>query len=168
MVVLEMDCNFEILSLLDNSIEFEKLHSRFNRFNPFKILKVDKFEIRHSNMISWLLDPNGNHHLSSFFVNKLLSKTFVKIENEDLISEYNFIKLHKQSLQDLEVFREVQTSESKRIDILAISESQKIVILIENKYKSSESDGQLQNYLDFVNHKYGRIYYYSNIFKFRW
>lgn len=149
-----MDYNFEILSLLDNSIEFEKLHSKFNRFNPFKILKVDKFEIRHSNMISWLLDPKGNHHLSSFFVSKVLSKTFVKTENEDLISKYNFIKLHKQSLQDLEVFREVQTSKNKRIDILAISESQKIVILIENKYKSSESDGQLQNYLDFVNHKY--------------
>lgn len=47
-----MDHNFEILSLLDNSIEFEKLHSKFNRFNPFKILKVDKFEIRHSNMIA--------------------------------------------------------------------------------------------------------------------
>lgn len=154
MVVLEMDYNFEILSLLDNSIEFEKLHSKFNRFNPFKILKVDKFEIRHSNMISWLLDPKGNHHLSSFFVSKVLSKTFVKTENEDLISKYNFIKLHKQSLQDLEVFREVQTSKNKRIDILAISESQKIVILIENKYKSSESDGQLQNYLDFVSSKY--------------
>ncbi len=154
MVVLEMDYNFEILSLLDNSIEFEKLHSKFNRFNPFKILKVDKFEIRHSNMISWLLDPKGNHHLSSFFVNKLLSKTFVKTENEDLISKYNFIKLHKQSFEDLEVFREVQTNKNKRIDILAISESQKIVILIENKYKSSESDGQLQNYLDFVNDKY--------------
>ncbi|SDZ07388.1 PD-(D/E)XK nuclease family protein [Bacillus sp. 166amftsu] len=149
-----MDYNFEILSLLDNSIEFEKLHSKFNRFNPFKILKVDKFEIRHSNMISWLLDPKGNHHLSSFFVSKVLSKTFVKTENEDLISKYNFIKLHKQSLQDLEVFREVQTSKNKRIDILAISESQKIVILIENKYKSSESDGQLQNYLDFVSSKY--------------
>ncbi|MBO1626157.1 PDDEXK-like family protein [Bacillus arachidis] len=149
-----MDYNFEILSLLDNSIEFEKLHSKFNRFNPFKILKVDKFEIRHSNMISWLMDPKGNHHLSSFFVNKLLSKTFVKPENEDLISKYNFIKLHKQSLQDLEVFREVQTNNNKRIDILAISESQKVAILIENKYKSSESDGQLQNYLNFVNKKY--------------
>ena len=35
-----MDYNFEILSLLDNSMEFEKLHSKFNRFNPFKILKA--------------------------------------------------------------------------------------------------------------------------------
>ncbi|MFA2767167.1 PD-(D/E)XK nuclease family protein [Bacillus pacificus] len=149
-----MDYNFEILSLLDDSMEFEKLHSKFNRFNPFKILKVDKFEIRHSNMIAWLLDPAENHHLSSMFVNKLLSKTFVKAENEELISQYNFIKLHKQSLQDLEVFREVQTENNKRIDILAVSESQKVAILIENKYKSSESDGQLQNYINFVSEKY--------------
>lgn len=149
-----MDYNFEILSLLDDSMEFEKLHSKFNRFNPFKILKVDKFEIRHSNMIAWLLDPAENHHLSSMFVNKLLSKTFVKAENEELIVQYNFIKLHKQSLQDLEVFREVQTENNKRIDILAVSESQKVAILIENKYKSSESDGQLQNYINFVSEKY--------------
>ncbi|MCH5438471.1 MULTISPECIES: PD-(D/E)XK nuclease family protein [Bacillus cereus group] len=149
-----MDYNFEILSLLDNSMEFEKLHSKFNRFNPFKILKVDQFEIRHSNMIAWLLDPTENHHLGSMFVNKLLSKTFVKAENEELIGQYNFIKLHKQSLQDLEVFREVQTENNKRIDILAISESQKVTILIENKYKSSESEGQLQNYIDFVSEKY--------------
>ncbi|SME36504.1 PDDEXK-like family protein [Bacillus paranthracis] len=149
-----MDYNFEILSLLDNSMEFEKLDSKFNRFNPFKILKVDQFEIRHSNMIAWLLDPTENHHLGSMFVNKLLSKTFVKAENEELIGQYNFIKLHKQSLQDLEVFREVQTENNKRIDILAISESQKVTILIENKYKSSESEGQLQNYIDFVSEKY--------------
>ncbi|AAU19422.1 PD-(D/E)XK nuclease family protein [Bacillus cereus] len=149
-----MDYNFKILSLLDDSVEFEKLHSKFNRFNPFKILKVDKFEIRHSNMIAWLLDPTENHHLSSMFVNKLLSKMFVKAENEELIGQYNFIKLHKQSLQDLEVFREVQTENNKRIDILAVSESQKIAILIENKYKSSESDGQLQNYINFVSEKY--------------
>ncbi|WP_436864846.1 PD-(D/E)XK nuclease family protein [Bacillus fungorum] len=149
-----MDYNFEILALLDDSMEFEKLHSKFNRFNPFKILKVDKFEIRHSNMIAWLLDPTENHHLSSMFVNKLLSKTFVKAENEELIGQYNFIKLHKQSLQDLEVFREVQTKNNKRIDILAVSESQKVAILIENKYKSSESDGQLQNYINFVSEKY--------------
>ncbi|PEB95356.1 MULTISPECIES: PD-(D/E)XK nuclease family protein [Bacillus cereus group] len=149
-----MDYNFEILSLLDNSIEFEKLHSKFNRFNPFKILKVDKFEIRHSNMIAWLLDPMENHHLGSMFVNKILSRTFVKAENEELIGQYNFIKLHKQSLQDLEVFREVQTKNNKRIDILAISEAQKVAILIENKYKSLESDGQLQNYINFVSEKY--------------
>lgn len=154
MVVPNMDYNFEVLSLLDHSFEFEKLHSKLNRFNPFKILRVDKFEIRHSNIISWLLDPNGNHNLGAFFINKLLSKVFVKAENERLIGKYDFIKLHRQALHDLEVLREVQTTDNKRIDILAVSESQKIVILIENKYKSSESDRQLQNYLTFVHDTY--------------
>ncbi|MDE3839046.1 hypothetical protein C0966_06630 [Bacillus methanolicus] len=149
-----MDYNYEILSLLDNSLEFEKLHSKFSRFNPFKILRVDKFEIRHSNVLSWLLNPSENHNLGSFFVKKLLAKTFVKAENEHLLESYNLIQLHKHSFHDLEVYREVQTSNNKRIDILAVSESQKVVILIENKYKSSESDGQLNNYLNFVRKKY--------------
>ncbi|KZD62744.1 hypothetical protein B4118_3760 [Bacillus cereus] len=60
-------------------------------------------------MIAWLRDPMENHHLGSMFVNKILSRTFVKAENEELIGQYNFIKLYKQSLQDLEVFCEVQT-----------------------------------------------------------
>ncbi|AIE60225.1 hypothetical protein MGA3_07050 [Bacillus methanolicus MGA3] len=149
-----MDYNYEILSLLDNSLEFEKLHSKFSRFNPFKILRVDQFEIRHSNVLSWLLNPNDNHNLGSFFVKKLLAKTFVKAENENLLGRYNLIQLHKHSFHDLEVYREVQTSNNKRIDILAVSELQKVVILIENKYKSSESDGQLNNYLSFVRQKY--------------
>lgn len=73
-----MDYNYEILSLLDNSLEFEKLHSRFSRFNPFKILRVDKFEIRHSNVLSWLLNPSENHNLGSFLCEKTISKNVCK------------------------------------------------------------------------------------------
>ena len=40
-----MDNNFEILSLLDSWMEFEKLRSKFNRYTAFKILGMDKFEI---------------------------------------------------------------------------------------------------------------------------
>jgi hypothetical protein len=71
-----------------------------------------------------------------------------------LLESYNLIQLHKHSFHDFEVYREVQTSNNKRIDILAVSESMKVVILIENKYKSSESDGQLNNYLSFVRKKF--------------
>ena len=62
----------------------------------------------------------------------------------------------------MEVFREVQTENNKRIDILAVSESQKVAILIENKYKSSESDGQLQNYINFVSENMKGIHH-SNL-----
>lgn len=149
-----MEYSSGMLALLHNSIEYERLHHKLHRFNPLKILRVDKFEIRHSNVISWLLDPNENHRLGSFFIQKLLSRILVKSENENLLEAYNLMSFMNYSFHDLEVLREVQTTNNKRIDILAVSERNKCVFLIENKYKSSESAGQLNNYLMFVQEQY--------------
>ena len=72
------DFQQQLLSLTEDSKEFSILNNHFNRFNPFKVLQVDKYEIRHSNVLAWLLDPKkGNHSLGSFFINKILAKTFV-------------------------------------------------------------------------------------------
>ena len=35
-----------------------------SKFNLFDILKITRTEIRHSNMLSWLLNPNENHGLN--------------------------------------------------------------------------------------------------------
>ena len=48
--LMDIDC-------LDALIEWT------SRFNIFDILKITQTEIRHSNIISWLLNPNGNHGL---------------------------------------------------------------------------------------------------------
>ena len=42
--------------------------------NIFRILKVDNYEIRHSNFLAWLFDPAENHGLGN-----LVFKTFIKI-----------------------------------------------------------------------------------------
>lgn len=42
---------------LTNNKDFEKLESKLNRFNPFKVLNIERYEIRHSNVLGWLLDP---------------------------------------------------------------------------------------------------------------
>ena len=34
-----------------------------NKFNLFDILKITRTEIRHSNLLAWLLNPNENHNL---------------------------------------------------------------------------------------------------------
>ena len=38
-----------------------------NKFNIFKVLKLDNHEIRHSNFLAWLLNPKENHNLQGNF-----------------------------------------------------------------------------------------------------
>lgn len=64
------------LIVLENNQEFQQLHQKLNQFNAFKVLKVDKFEIRHSNVLAWLMDPNANHKMGDYFLKRILSTTF--------------------------------------------------------------------------------------------
>ncbi|WP_248512756.1 PD-(D/E)XK nuclease family protein, partial [Sporosarcina sp. NCCP-2222] len=147
----------QILSLIEDSQDFTTLDNHFNRFNPFKVLQVDNYEIRHSNVLAWLLDPRQNHNLGSYFIKKLLAKVFVNpanYEDEDKLSNYNVLQLCSHSYHDLDVYKELATSNRKRIDVLAVSAVHKTVVLIENKYWASESEGQLEEYIEFARSTY--------------
>jgi len=147
----------QILSLVEDTQAFSLLHNHFNRFNPFKVLNVDNYEIRHSNVLAWLLDPKGNHDLGSYFINKLIAKVFVNpdnLEEEDKLGNYDVLKLSRNSYHDLIVDKEVTTATKKKIDLLALSQVNKVAVLIENKYWSSESAGQLEEYIEYVRLKY--------------
>lgn len=52
--------------LLKNE-DFDKLDLGLKNPNIFQILKISKNEIRHSNFLSWLLDPKGSHKLGDIF-----------------------------------------------------------------------------------------------------
>ncbi len=45
--------------LNDNNIK--ELNKEINKFNPFRILRLENYEIRHSNFLAWLLNPNASH-----------------------------------------------------------------------------------------------------------
>ena len=53
----------------------EKFLKRSIEFNIFKVLKLEDFEIRHSNFLAWLLDPSENHELKDEFLKKFLALT---------------------------------------------------------------------------------------------
>ena len=38
-----------------------ELESHIGRFNIFDALRIERMEIRHSNFLAWLLDPNESH-----------------------------------------------------------------------------------------------------------
>ena len=48
--------------------DFDKLDLGLKNPNIFQILKITNKEIRHSNFLSWLLDPNQSHKLGDIFL----------------------------------------------------------------------------------------------------
>lgn len=143
-------------SMLFDSEEFQILNKKLNAFNAIKVLNSAKYEIRHSNVIGWLLDPNENHEMREYFLQGFIAKCLSQEENIDKIIEMNLnidqiIDIGK---NDIEVKREVKITNKRLIDLLVISESKKFVILIENKFKSKESENQLKDYLEYVKDKY--------------
>lgn len=115
------------------------------RFNIFDILKISRTEIRHSNMLAWLLDPNENHGLGD----KFLKNTLIQILKENDDKEYDSFKLLLMDLYSFRAFRE-----REHIDILLVSDKEKYVIAIENKIGSSEHDHQLQRYREYLDKEY--------------
>lgn len=121
--LLDIEC-------LDSLTEWTK------RFNLFDILKITRTEIRHSNMLAWLLNPNENHGLGDRVLRGLIrqtvlfSSTQVDILDTLLMDCYNFSILR----------------EWHNIDVLAVSHEEKFVLCIENKIDSGEHDNQLARY----------------------
>ena len=70
--------NFD-LELLQKEFEIEgskpnQLEKLLNKFNVFDVLRNPTREIKHSNVLAWLLDPNESHNIG----NKAL-KLFLEI-----------------------------------------------------------------------------------------
>ncbi len=131
----------ELEKLLLDQDSFDKLESCFNnKPNIFSILKIENREIRHSNILAWLLNPNEDHNLNSLFL-----KEFINLFVKEYTNNKEYTKLLSMNYDDVSVKREW-----KNIDLLLIPEKQKTVIAMENKINSKEHDNQLQRYYDII------------------
>lgn len=136
-----------IYDLIINSKEFEQLNVEINKFNPFNVLQIAKHEIRHSNVLAWLIDPQKNHNLSDKIFKKLILYVLHNPENEESIPDSIHIQnIQRSDFSDAKILREW-----RHIDLLAVSESNKFILLIENKIHTSESRGQLNRYFQICN-----------------
>lgn len=114
--------------------------------NVFDILKISETEIRHSNMLAWLLDANQNHGLGDYFIRQL----YLRITGEENPENVDFKKF--------KIYRE-----EHNIDLLLVNPESKIVICIENKINAAESKTQLKKYYDIVQRDYPD---YTKYFRF--
>ena len=137
---------------LENDTTFQQLNQQVNSFNTLKILKLENHEIRHSNILSWLLNPKENHGLRDYFLRKMMEH-LILIDDNSHNQQYETIgRILNHSLMDSHVYREVKTDNNRFIDLLVVNHSLKTIILIENKFYSSESENQLDDYLNFIQH----------------
>jgi len=124
--------------LADNP-ELEAVSARLSIFNVFNVLKIEKAEIRHSNVLGWLLDPQESHGLRDVFLRRFLSNLL--LEAETGFSGLSAADVEMMQFDGVEVRREWE-----HIDLLIIDRRNALVVLIENKITSGESKGQLEKY----------------------
>lgn len=131
---------------------FDKLDLGLKNPNIFQILRISKNEIRHSNFLSWLLDPNQSHKLGDVFLKRFLREVF----SSDKFGYVDQIDVEGMDLSKVEIQREW-----KNIDILIRLND--VVVCIENKVLSKEHSNQLTRYkeiveLEFPNHSKTFVY----------
>jgi len=132
--------------LADNG-ELEELTDQLATFNVFRALKIEHTEIRHSNVLRWLLDPAESHGFGDIILRRVLSN--ILLLSDKSIDDISPAQVELMDFNDVEVLREW-----KNIDLLVVDRSNKIIILIENKIDSGETAGQLAKYRKSVNEEF--------------
>ena len=115
-------------------------------FNLFDILKITRTEIRHSNMLSWLLNPNENHGLGDSILKGFIQYVVTSFydSNDPTIFETLLMDCHDFIIQ----------REWHNIDVLAVSAEHRFILCIENKIDTGEHDNQLNRYRKIVEDSY--------------
>lgn len=114
----------------------DDLNAWTSKLNLFDVLKISRNEIRHSNFLAWLLNPNENHGLGDKYLKGLLSR-ILKNSNK----KNDVLNILLSDFYSFNVYREW-----KNIDILILSDKEKLAVIIENKVTSNEHDNQLNRY----------------------
>lgn len=138
---LKVICDF-----LVNNDELDELSDNLSQFNIFDVLGITHYEIRHSNTLAWFLEPQGHHGYSDKFFKRFLSRV---LNDSDSDISINPSEVELASYLDLTVHREW-----RNIDLMLVSEKNKLVVFIENKVKAKESKGQLRRYKKIVEKQY--------------
>lgn len=132
----------EICQALTNNlkslIELRKQNEKYaiGTMNLFDINNISHYELYHSNILAYLINPNESHKHREYGA-KLL-----KIINDNL-SEDKILDIVREK-----VVRTKQTDENRYIDIFI--ETNNAIIIIENKIWAKDQKNQLRDYYQFA------------------
>ena len=136
----------KILAALLDDPDFIALSEAESRFNIFDALGTRRQELRHSDFLGYLLDPQRPHGLDDRFLRAFLLHATDDYEGGGF---YNRIELRLNDFTNVAVYRE-----QKNVDVLLLGDD--LCVVIENKIGASESDGQLQKYREYAESELSR------------
>lgn len=107
-------------------------------FNIFEAIGATRQELRHSDFLAFLLDPQQTHGLDDAFLRALLDTSVVDQSGMRVLPA------------DVNLTATVVRREWQNIDILLINAPHRLVVIIENKIDSLEHSDQLRRYYALV------------------
>ncbi len=129
--------------------ELLQLEERIGRFNIFDALGIVNAEIRHSNFLAWLLDPNESHGQGPLFLKAILMDLLRQSPPE--FRPLSPVQIDGAELRGVDVRREW-----RNIDLLITCKDPAFVMAIENKVGSKEHSKQLERYRETVDKEFGK------------
>jgi hypothetical protein len=139
----------ELENLFVNNAAMAMIENHLNRFNPIRVMKMERMEIRHSAILGWLLDPRESHGLDDKFLKAFLSQA---LRGQSALGTPTALDIARADLRDTIVRREWQS-----IDIFLHSDRNRWGFVVENKFDSKQHEGQLTKYLEGVQAGLGRL-----------
>lgn len=110
------------------------------RKNPMFRLSMSSLELFHSNFLEWLFDLDHEAFLKCFDLT-VTNPTACTIEREYHLGR----KKEKQWVTDIAVFKKADDKNEKKKKDAKTDKNKKLILIIENKIKSTPSKGQLEN-----------------------
>lgn len=143
-----MDKELVFLDLIEELKQFETLDCFPGGFNVFEAVGMIGQEIKHSNFLAFLLDPNQKHPFGDGFVRSFL----MQAARNSIDKNFSPLEVALRTYSDLEVYREWsdQQVSKRKIDIVMVSRKNRAVYVIENKVGAAESKDQLSDYRDCI------------------
>lgn len=132
-----------LLDLIDQLRIFETGGAYPKGFNIFEVIGMERQEIKHSNFLAFLLDPNSDHPFGDRLIRSLLREAAQRSN----IVDFSPLSMEIKDYHDLIVRREWSNQTSRRkLDLVMKSDSNQEVYVIEVKIGASESENQLSEY----------------------
>ena len=130
------------------NVYYEFLKKYYKSDDIATVYGVDKFEIRHSNVLKWILEPKGDEAIDYLPIRNLLR---LIQEKNSYYKFFNSVDLTTTRIDKVTIQREKYNID---MFITLNINNEDYVIVIENKLESSIHDNQLKVYKDKVQDKY--------------